>query len=96
MDVEAGDDLRDSDGGPLRLRIVYRDDGGWEKVFDEAHMRIFDALGPYDGMKLPDHESVKLGHNTREEVNVVCYAMNILWDLERFLTLPKYTRKGNA
>ena len=93
MEVITGDELRDSDGGPLRLRVHYRNDGGWEKVIDEAQARIFDALSPYEGKSLPDHHSVEMGHNTREEVNVVCYAMNILWDLERFLSLPKYTRK---
>ena len=77
----------------MRTRIVFRDDGGWEKVIDEAQARIFDALSPYDGENLPDHHNVEMGHNTREEVNVVNYAMNILWDLERFLALPKYTRE---
>lgn len=86
-----GEDLKDADGGPLRIRIVYNySQEDLEELVQSFGERAQEALWKYRDMKLPDGESVKMGHNSKEEVEVTTSAMNIIWRIERFLELSKY------
>jgi len=86
-----GVDLKDADGGPLRMRIVYNhSQESLEELVESFGIRAQEALWKYRDTTLPDGESVKMGHNSKEEVEVIQTAMNIIWKIERFLKLPKY------
>ena len=91
--VVKGADLKDADGGPLRTRIVF-ESSNIRAIIDEevpkAARRISETLLKYGSVGLPDMTSVEMGHNSKEEVEVIQSAVDLIWAIEAFLELPKY------
>ena len=89
--VVKGADLKGVDGGPLRTRIVHHhSQEALEELVESFGKRAHEALWKYRDSILPDRWSVKMGHNSKEEVEVIQSAMNIIWQIEGFLALSKY------